>query len=240
MPSHKSSKTQRSTDGSEKSKKLAIVRRNRGTHVQISVPTDIGGSIYLTGSKRNEEIPVDGYLLLVSAFADGAKVDDSIRFKHARKGWRKVSIANNEIEFDMIFDSNKSLRFGSLHFDVFRKSSGTQFGHVFHCTKPVEYRSEKGPKQALIVTLHPFAGTSEDPSQQISTPHEHPANSPIHSPTSESIDPNSEMVEPTSEAYEPFSFDHTDELEPLTEENFTWDVLQNAEMPMFLDPSFFQ
>lgn len=136
-----------------------VVRRNRGTLVAAKLPIDVGPSITLISKKKDvDTVGDDQYMLYVQV--DVLNLESTLRFKHSRNGTRKIQVTDFTANFEMIVESHRTSRKGSVLLELFHKTSD-KLHKLAVCVLPVEFRSEKGPKDELECVLRKIPNTNE-------------------------------------------------------------------------------
>lgn len=151
----------------EDNSKRPVVRRNRGTLVAAKLPLDVGSSLTLISSKKDlEELPEDSWVLFVRV--EVVKLESNLRFKHSRNGIRKVPIQNRCVNFEMIVESHRTSRRGSVSLELFHKVDSKTILKYAEISIAVEFRSEKGPKDELECNLELVEKREEQPLSSVS------------------------------------------------------------------------
>lgn len=145
----------------EDNSKRPVVRRNRGTLVAAKLPMDVGSSLTLISSRNDvEELPEDSWALLVKV--EVVKLESTLRFKHSRNGIRKVPIQNRCVNFEMIVESHRTSRRGSVTLELLHKLDSKTLQKRAEVCIAVEFRSEKGPKDELECILDSVDNRKEE------------------------------------------------------------------------------
>jgi hypothetical protein len=139
---------------------LPVVRRNRGTMVSAKLPMDVGSSVTLISKKSDvETVGDDQYMLYVQV--DVMNLDSALRFKHSRNGTRKIQVVDHTVSFEMIVESHRTSRKGSVLVELYHKLDGKLY-KLAACVLQVEFRSEKGPKDELEFVLRKLSDNNAE------------------------------------------------------------------------------